>query len=167
LIGYWKLTSPDPSGVGESDGISIRKLARTVVLISAALAIVLQFARFDILFFWGVFGVATVATIVERLAMFSYARALLLRIPADRLAWQCRILMWSWVANELFGSISFAYLRATGRPPSDSNFFLISMVGVLFMVLIMIWTLAILLVSTLALNRTAREARRNWATNIE
>lgn len=95
LIGYWKVTTPDPGRPEAETGVNARQLVRGAQTI-AYVAAPLQFALEQLAAIAGMV-VATIQGIVGlvgTVAVFVYGRQLALRIPDDRLARHCRIVMW-------------------------------------------------------------------------
>ena len=95
LVGYWKVTMPDPGRVGNEASLTARKLVRAtqvIGLIAAPAPILLRssIGALSAVLDLGILAVGAVGV----LAIFVYARQLALRIPDDSLARQTRIVMW-------------------------------------------------------------------------
>jgi hypothetical protein len=110
VIGYWKVTVPDPSGLGEEGGLNARKLLRFCQIGAYAINPLFQLLAIVVpIAVWigvgslvgGLFGV------IGTFAGFAYARLLAQRIPDDKLARSCRIVMWG-MASLLLASATFA-----------------------------------------------------------
>jgi len=121
LIGYWKITTPDPSGVGERDGVSARRLIRVTQPLSYAVTAVQQFSMA-----WRVIALVQpvallngVVGIVNVLASFTYGRQLALRIPDPQMARGYRTVMWAMVAGLVLWLIWMAWMILS--PPVLTN----------------------------------------------
>jgi len=95
IIGYWRVTVPDPSGLGEEGRLNSRKVLR-FCQIGGYLFNLIQQAFVHFVPVLVVLG-AVAGGILGMVSVFSgfvYARRLALRIPDTRLARSCRIVMW-------------------------------------------------------------------------
>jgi len=125
LIGYWKLTVPDPSSDADT-GFSPRRLVRITQVFGFCAQIPLR---------TGALGdyemletmlelVSSINMIVFVFAILIYLRRMALRIPNARLASSCRTIMWAWVivlGIGLAGLIVAATATSTatsGSPPA-------------------------------------------------
>jgi MFS family permease len=95
LVGYWKVTTPDPARLSEERGLSARKLVRIAQVTNYAVApvnsLVQHFGWIPALAMSAVSGVIGLA---GTFAVFVYGRKLALRIPDEKLARHCKIVMW-------------------------------------------------------------------------
>ena len=113
LIGYWRLTTPDPSGVGESEGVNARKLSRVALIAGAAFGPVQQLLQHCTPLFFLISSIGMIMGLVGTFAIFVYVRRLALRIPDNKLARHCRILMWGWACVLFFGAFTTVFLFTT------------------------------------------------------
>jgi hypothetical protein len=97
LIGYWRATTPDPSGFGEKQGISARKLVRSTLIANYIGTGLQQFALLLMIpFVVGVISViGGIIGVVNVFACFTYSRQLALRVPDPAMAKGFRIVMWA------------------------------------------------------------------------
>jgi len=95
LIGYWKLTAPDPGKIGMEQGLTARKLVRAAQAVGLLTYPVESLAfAIPILLHVSLIFIASVVGTVGTVATFIYARRLALRIPDESLARSTRIVMW-------------------------------------------------------------------------
>jgi hypothetical protein len=100
FIGSWLLTEPDPSGLGESEYGTARKVIRVTLLIGVAGAVVQIVERIASpppaihLLLQLISGIASLAGVVGLFAQLQYLGKLALRIPADNLAARARLIKW-------------------------------------------------------------------------
>lgn len=116
VVGYWKVTSPDPAGLDESGEINARIVTRYGQIAALAfqmLAMLLESSG-------GL--LASAASLVSGLigmviifAVFIYARRLAARIPSESLASQCRTVMWG-LGITMFLAVSGAAVLAAVAP---------------------------------------------------
>lgn len=124
LFGYWRVTSPDPSGFGEKGNVSARILTRYGVvfthianpLIMLAVASLPQAA---LLFS----PLSSVLGIVVTIATYLYARQLALRIPDTALAKGFRITMWGMVALTTVSAVFAAVIWLAAQQTGGSSMF--------------------------------------------
>lgn len=114
LIGYWKVTTSDPSGLEQPNDISARKLIRVAQLVGLAWIPVGELLEpvSDVAFGLGA-AAAGILGLIGTFAIFVYARRLALRIPDARLARSTRIVMWG-VATLLGLSILIGVAAVVG-----------------------------------------------------
>ena len=174
FIGYWLLTTADPSTSDTDGGLEARQVARVAGLVQFPLALILPLSS--------IFGhpptavaltVANVAIgVVALLAIFIYGRQLALRIPDQRLARQTRRVMWCLVASYLMvrigGATVAATLGITGTPlpPGLGGTGTLAVVlagAMLVFVFVFVWTLLLADSYVKALKLAALQARLNWA----
>lgn len=120
VIGYWKVTVPDPSGLGETGGLNSRKVLRFFQIGSYAVNPLYQgLAQLAPIAMWPASALGGVLGIIGVFAGFAYARRLALRIPNEKLARSCRIVMWGIGATMLLGvamTTAGVFLMAGGAP---------------------------------------------------
>jgi len=100
LVGYWLATTPDPAKA-DYDGLSSRKLVRVAkvcaVLVGVITPVMMQLTSLLGASFTVLSGGTTVLegliSIVGTIAVFAYARSLALRIPDEKTASECRVVM--------------------------------------------------------------------------
>lgn len=99
LFGYWRVTSPDPSGFGEKGNVSARILTRYGVVFTHIANPLIMLAVTSVPQAFFLFSpISSVMGIVVTIATYLYARQLALRIPDTALARGFRITMWGMVA---------------------------------------------------------------------
>jgi hypothetical protein len=101
VAGGWLLTTPDPSGIGEQEYGTPRKIIR-ITLIIGACSQLLSFADAISapppaahLAISSIAGIAGLAGAVGQFAQLLYLSKLALRIPDDKLSARARFLMWA------------------------------------------------------------------------
>lgn len=102
LVGYWKVTTPDPSGLVNEEGLNALKLVRIAWATNVFIGplqhlwerLLGEVALLPI-------GLNGILGLVGTVALFIYARRLALRIPNHSLAKQTRIVMWGMAATLL------------------------------------------------------------------
>ena len=95
LIGYWKITAPEPTGFATETGFNVRKLVRVTQVGTFATKPLGAFLPIATPVLRSVFNtLSPIISVIGFLAVFIYARRLALRIPNERLARHCRIVMW-------------------------------------------------------------------------
>jgi hypothetical protein len=101
IIGGWLLTEPDPSGLGEEQYGTARKLIRIALIVGAAnslLSVISSLATFDPAVFIAVAvvsGLAGLVGVAGQVAQLNYLGKLAMRIPDLALAARARFLMWA------------------------------------------------------------------------
>jgi hypothetical protein len=95
LVGYWKVTTPDPAGLEDSAKLTARKLVRICQiagLVILLLNLLVPKGSSD----WSLILAlaSTPIGIISMIAVFTYAAHLALRIPDEKMARHCRIVMW-------------------------------------------------------------------------
>lgn len=161
LVGYWKFSMPDPSGLGESDGLNARKLLRiTQIAGLAALPVSVFSELLDPILQVMVGVLAGIIGIVGFFAIFIYARRIALRIPDEKIANSCRTLMWGFIitagifiASGIIGALSSSSGIAGGG----------GCLGGTLMLVLIILSLLTALRFRRALMKAATEARMSWA----
>lgn len=101
VIGGWLVTEPDPSGLGEHQYGTVRKLIRVALLVNAAqnlMQIVLHLAPLDpsLALTLSIISIlASLVGVVGQFAQLSYLSKLALRIPDPSLSGRAWFLMWA------------------------------------------------------------------------
>ncbi len=106
VVGYWKLTTPEPRLPDDPREETLRQVARWSVMGNAVLTVSglgISGAPTAVSAVFGV--VAGVVAIVQTLSIFLYARRLALRIPNADLAKQTAIVMWGIVITTGAGAL--------------------------------------------------------------
>ena len=171
FIGYWFLTTPDPSKSGSDGSLDVRRVARAAGFVQFPVALILPHTS--------IFGhmptavgltAANVAIgLVALLAIFIYARRLAVRIPDRQLASQTRLVMRGLAASYLLvGAVTVAVtavLGGTGAPTPNPPGIALAFAAVLAVAVLVFFGWALLLADTYlkALNVAALQARLNWA----
>lgn len=113
LVGYWKVTTPDPARLGEEPSLSARKLVRIAQIANYAVTPVtslLQQLAWTISYMVLSAG-SGIVSLVGTFAIFIYGRKLALRLPSEKLARSCKIVMWG-LAAMLTLSVVFGFYVA-------------------------------------------------------
>lgn len=95
LVGYWKVTTPDPAKLEGENVATARKIVRVSQVTTYALAPITQ--MMTAVAFWlshVLTAISGIVGVVGMFAIFIYARTLALRIPDEKMARHCRIVMW-------------------------------------------------------------------------
>ena len=100
-VGWWFLTQPDPSGIGEDQYGTARKIIRVALIVGIAqslLALVVAFASVDEGLMMGLSVVILLAAVVGVVGLFaelSYLKDIALRIPDQKLSDRAHFLMYA------------------------------------------------------------------------
>jgi hypothetical protein len=122
LVGYWKLTNPDPGGLEESRLNSHRKVVRITTIVSFLASPMQLLVPHMGPIVAGIFGVVAVINyLVSTIALFTFARLMALRIPDDKLARNCKTLMWFMVVSLILIVVVFAFGAAMYTPPATTG----------------------------------------------
>lgn len=117
LVGYWKVTTPDPARLSGESNLSSRKLVRiaqlTNYVVTPVNSLMQHLAWFVPVMIMSV--VSGIIGLVGTVAIFLYGRKLALRIPDEKLARHCKIVMWG-LAFMVAISMSFAIYVASAAP---------------------------------------------------
>lgn len=106
LYGYWRVTTPDPSGLGEKGRANARQVARVAVVANYAINPVIIFAVGTIQPSGMLIAPATsLIALIATIALYIFARQLAIRVPDPALAKGLRINMWGMVSVILMGVI--------------------------------------------------------------
>ncbi len=104
LIGYWKVTTPDPSRLNQDTSLTARQLVRITIILSLLMNTPEYLPNLVPVWLTTLIALAGgAAGIVNTFASFIYARQLALRIPDLSLASQTRIVMWGIAAVGVAG----------------------------------------------------------------
>lgn len=121
LIGYWKVTSPDPGATDHDSPTSARRLVRITQTANYVVGPVQTLLQ--MLGSWIAVVPAAVdglCGVVGTIAIFVYGRKLAMRIPDDKTARDCRIVMWGLSVTSLvaavFGILTLARLTPVVTP---------------------------------------------------
>lgn len=122
LVGYWLATTPDPA-TGRDDGVSSRKLVRVTkvcgVLIGLMAPVMMELTSMlgasHTLLSIVAAVLEGVLSIIGTIVVFLYARTLALRIPDEKTARQCRVVMWGLVGMQILNFVQlFIWMAAMG-----------------------------------------------------
>jgi hypothetical protein len=153
LYGAWLLTEPDPSGLGEAQYATARKLVRAALVVAPAsnglqamgsmpgmpheLGVGLGIIALGA----GVFGV------IGEFAKFVYLEKLALRVPHDGLARRARLLRWGFAitlgATVLIGGIMGLMYAFGTQPRAGSNAFMGIARGIAGLAFLVLWVMTI------------------------
>jgi hypothetical protein len=172
LIGYWKVTTPDPSKPDEEQRLTARKLTRIIYLTTFVVAPIQQLIiRHYPVYVIPLSLLVTVLGIVGTLAIFTYARQLALRIPDYRLAQQTRTVMWGLVFVSVIGLLILlaggGAIRTIGTAGSTPGVMLViagigCVVGVTSLVF-GIWSIILLFGYRRRFHEAAGHAEATWS----
>jgi hypothetical protein len=157
LVGYWKVTTPDPAGLEDASRITSRKVVR-FVQVARLVIIVMQFLVVfsRIRLGWPALVPAILLTIVGLIAVLTYARQLALRIPDQMMAGHCRRIMWGGV---ILFSIQFAMLLGAPRASIGPSFCVLAFAWIILLV----WSVHLIELFRTAFKEAARQAAATWA----
>lgn len=167
VIGYWKLTTPDPARVRAEGSLSARKLVRFTAVLNYALAFCIMGApQLVVLLAQMLQLIGGLSAIVGYFAVFLYARQLAKRIPNERLAGQLIIVMWGFVVLGVLAIVGVfigaAMSGAKGGGAGAAVALVMCPAGVAFLVFA-IWALVLLIWFRRELAKAAQTARQTWA----
>lgn len=106
VIGYWMVTTPDPASVGKDQPAGARSLVR-LTAVGTYLLTPIQ-TLFQLLGSWIALipgAIGGLLGVVFAFAVFVYGRQLALRIPDEKTARECRIVMWGLAITSIFGVV--------------------------------------------------------------
>lgn len=180
LVGYWRVTEPDPRRLNPQN-LSARGIARNCAVIAFALGILQTALRQDLPTLFGILAVVSgLVGVVFAFAMFIYARSLALRIPDKKLASRTRFIMWGYVVATglIILTVVVGIATAVSTQPgatvasnvNRSAFSLFAGLGCFAGALILLFgllTLSLILRYRRALKTAAREARETWARHLD
>jgi len=98
VIGYWKVTTPEPNALEEKQPFNARNVARFACIISY-LPLILSLSPLHEIAVPAVSDVGWVIGLVGMAAVFLYGVRLAQRIPNHRLVRSTRIVMWGFIAS--------------------------------------------------------------------
>ena len=111
LVGYWKVTTPDPGGLEDSELDRVRRTLRGAYLLNFGLTPVqLVLMEKQPIAGIGVALASAVVGVVVTVSTFRFGRMMARRIPDDQLARSCRSLMWLTIAVWIVGVVAGAAL---------------------------------------------------------
>lgn len=174
MVGYWKLTTPDP-GHAEANSIwNIRQMTRILAAVGFVgltlnISISLTFAYSSSVQLLNEAGavILQLMNIVAALLLFILMRRIALRIPNDSIASQTRIVMWGLIGSFavlLIGAI-FAFLSigtSSGGMISIGVFWIFGCAWLVGYLVFGIWWIVLLFKYRSALNASADMAMRTW-----
>jgi hypothetical protein len=185
LYGVWLMTEPDPSGVGEDQYGTARRIIRFTTIVGIVQN-VLSVAEPDVQYSRALtiaFGVASLAAgligVVGQFAELRYLQRLALRIPDERLSRRARFLFWAFggslVAVILLGGMAgiggFLFVRlARGNPMTNwiaavvAGLGILAGIAVIAMLVFGLMYLRLLHRLKRAFRQQAEYARLVWAT---
>ena len=173
LVGYWKVTEPEPGRVEHEPQWSPRFLTRwtsvALVGIRGADLVLLQLGPGAVL---GSLLAEAVVAVVGTFATGYYAMSLASRLPDARLERQTHIVMWGMAI--MGGLISLAVATLTAAEWGGAALAALEpwmtaaavVVGLAWLVLL-IWTLVLVVDYRSRFQKAARWARRTWATQAD
>lgn len=169
LIGYWKVTSPEPRMPDDQREETLRQLARgasvlNFVLGLGAVAIASAPPVAAVLYT----AATLIVSVVLMFSIFLYARRLALRVPNRELASQTTFVMWGIVACTAAGLVLFAAGALLGSPATRSGSgvgpLMVGACGVgLGFLVFGLWSLLLIDRYRRNFKEAARLARETWA----
>lgn len=174
-IGWWLLTQPDPSGLGEDRYGTSRKVIRVTLIIGVLnqmLGLVIEGRAIPpelmqpLTILSGVLGLAGV---VALFAQLQYLKKLALRIPDHAMSNRANFLMWAigcgYGAIVLFGILMAVALSAAGPSPGGGFAALGCIVGIIGIALLVFFIMYLFLLDRMrrAFTEQSRFARTTWA----
>ena len=167
LVGYWRVTMPDPGRIGEEPQLNARVVARFGMVAGVVLGpsqhLIAQVAP-QAAAIVGMGG--PIVGLVTTFAIFVYARRLALRIPDDSLASQTRTVMWGIafssglvVIMSVLLVVSLSRLGVGGA----GGVVVVACIGAVIMLIFAIWSLILVFRYRRAMLNAAAEARTTWA----
>lgn len=171
LVGYWKVTTPDPAEP-EEPGMNARKLTRFTQVAGFCLWPLKDFSRLAGLHFIMITlnFVGPVIGIVGFFAVFRYARRLAIRIPDNTLARHCRIVMWGLVTMTAIEVVILATtVMKTPMPIAMQPVFPLQPIAVAVISVTVgslvfgIWSIVFVVKFRRALHRAAQYTTATWA----
>jgi MFS family permease len=164
LVGYWKVTTPDPAGLEDSAKLTARKLVRICQiagLVILLLNLLVPKGSSD----WSLILVlaSTPIGIISMIAVFTYAAHLALRIPDEKMARHCRIVMWGLMILMVAALLLAVAMATTGVSGALGVSGCAISLGYLFFAL---WALRLIERYRKAFNEAARLAAATWAAGL-
>ena len=172
LIGYWKLTTPDPGKTEAAVGLDARQVTRAATVTGFVLSVASLLAGGEVANVIPIaLGLAVAAIqLVATFATFIYARQLAIRIPDIPLADHTRWVMWGWAVSYLviavllgLNAVSSVGAGATSGGRSTTLF--VGACMSIAMLILAIFSLILVIRYLNAFNRAARQARATWAAD--
>lgn len=122
IFGYWRVTTPDPSGYGETGSINARIMTRYGIICTHIANPVIMFAVASLPQAALLFSpLSSVIGIVVTVAMYRYARQLALRVPDAPLAKGFRATMWGMVVLAALGMVATLGLWLVAQQSGGSS----------------------------------------------
>jgi len=166
LVGYWKVTVPEP-GVIEVSGIALHSYVRWTLVSGTVINLTAQSsAMLDPLIVGGITTVGGLIGLAGFFALSVYARRLALRVPDDSLAHQTRVVMWgmgiSFGALMISAAIMAVTTSSAASPgPSFVSLVPMCMTGIAYFVFA-IWSLVLVVRYKRAASAAAENAEQTW-----
>jgi hypothetical protein len=172
-VGWWLLTSPDPSGLGEDQYGRSRKIirvAQVVGVIQLGLSFVSTTMTFDDATLMGLrvlVGIGILVNAVGIIAECAYLEKLARRIPDDRLSGRAHFLMWALGITYGLSQLISAVVNVVGvtaRASRDMMGFA-CFTGILNLVVLVFFIMFLLLLEKMGkrFKQEAAAARQTWA----
>jgi len=113
LIGYWRVTTPDPREP-EPQGVDVRAIIRYGSVLNIVLAVASQIVT-QMSLYWKLLAFpSAVVGLIVTVSIFLYAKRMAVRIPDDNLASQTGTVMWGFVIMSVLGMLFLAATMAFG-----------------------------------------------------
>jgi len=175
VIGYWKVTAPDP-GETSTSGLNMRLVARLGCIAASVLEVVEAATNMLPSPVQAVLVVLVlIANCVSTVGICLYAADLARRIPRQSLARQTHTVMWGSLVLEVVCAILFLLVTATlgttaGAPSAGGTASSIAAVGLSCFAIIGglifgIWAIVLLVKYHKALTQAAAQAQTTWAAH--
>lgn len=174
VIGAWLLTTPDPSGIGEDQYGTARKLIR----FSLAMSLLNDIISFDRnmalppavnLVLQIISGLSALAGLIGAFAQLQYLEKLATRIPSDALSNRSRVIKWglgiSYGVVVVFGLLALVFAQSGASPPAAIVGGCIAGLAGLAAIVFGIMYLFLLISFSNALGEQTALARANWSPN--
>ena len=172
LVGYWKLTAPDPSEL--EPNTTVRQVARWGKMTEFGLSLLI-FGGMSLGWLGTGFvnlpeSVVSFVAMVAIVAMFVHAGRLAIRIPDERLAQESRTVMWWLIIAQALGFVPAGVAMAGGIGASTSGYWALAIILIVFtawglFVNFGLESLTLLLRYRRAFRDCANQARLTWAAN--
>jgi hypothetical protein len=164
LVGYWKVTAPDPAGLENPGKLSMRKLVRICQIAALGILLLSLFlpkgpSKLSLIFLLA----STPLSMIGTVAIFTYAGQLALRIPDETKARHCRIVMWGILILSGCNTVLLISLLLLSTASSLTAGGCVVGVGSVFFG---IWALLLLLRFRTALRDAADLAAATWAAGL-
>lgn len=162
VIGYWKLTTPDPSRLDAPSLFDVANLVRISTVVAYLAELAGQAGGWPPVLAAILGATAAIVGLVQIFSVFVYARRLALRIPDLKLASETRTVMWGLVITMIVSAAFGFYLAVAGPQSTGGTPAMMCVVGVGALVFGLL-SLGLILRYRRRLNDAALEARATWA----